>query len=39
MQGLVSALTRAVADFSAGARQSDDITLLALRYMGPSGVR
>jgi sigma-B regulation protein RsbU (phosphoserine phosphatase) len=39
MQELVSALTRAVADFSAGARQSDDITLLALRYMGPSGVR
>lgn len=37
MQGLVSVLTDAVASFSAGAKQSDDITLLALRYMGPTG--
>lgn len=37
MRGLVRALTNAVADFSSGAKQSDDITLLALHYMGPSG--
>ena len=36
MRGLVHALTGAVADFSFGAKQSDDITLLALRYLGPS---
>ena len=36
MPGLVNAVASAVADFSAGAKQSDDITLLALRYRGPS---
>lgn len=37
MQGLVGALAGAVADFSRGARQSDDITILASRYLGPPG--
>jgi sigma-B regulation protein RsbU (phosphoserine phosphatase) len=40
MQGLVGALAGAVADFSLGARQSDDITILAARYLGaPENVR
>lgn len=34
MDGLVARLSRAVADFAAGAEQSDDITVLALRYLG-----
>ncbi|MCB0210223.1 MAG: SpoIIE family protein phosphatase [Anaerolineae bacterium] len=34
MTGLVKALQDAVTDFSAGAPQSDDITMLALRYQG-----
>lgn len=34
-EGLVAALTRAVVAFSGEADQSDDITILALRYMGP----
>lgn len=37
MQALVKALTDAVVDFSSGAKQSDDMTVLALRYLGPSG--
>ncbi|MCB0193329.1 MAG: SpoIIE family protein phosphatase [Anaerolineae bacterium] len=34
MTSMVEALKTAVTDFSAGAPQSDDITLLALRYQG-----
>lgn len=34
MDGLVARLSRAVADFAAGSEQSDDITVLALRYLG-----
>ena len=34
-RGLVDALAAAVAKFSGAADQSDDITILALRYLGP----
>ncbi len=34
MDGLVAALARAVTEFSDGVEQSDDITILALRYLG-----
>ncbi len=34
MQGLVIRLTQGVTDFAAGAEQSDDITILGLRYLG-----
>lgn len=35
MGGLVRALAEGVGEFSRGAEQSDDITILALRYLGP----
>ena len=35
--GLVKGMTEELARFTAGAEQSDDITMLALRYFGPSG--
>lgn len=35
MEGLVATLTGAVAEFSRAVEQSDDITILALRYLGP----
>ncbi|MBP2665256.1 MAG: hypothetical protein H6Q76_236 [Firmicutes bacterium] len=35
--GLVEGMTEELARFTAGAEQSDDITMLALRYFGPSG--
>lgn len=34
MDGLVARLSQAVSDFAAGSEQSDDITVLALRYLG-----
>lgn len=34
MNGLVARLSQAVSDFAAGAEQSDDITVLTLRYLG-----
>jgi phosphoserine phosphatase RsbU/P len=35
MDNLVARLAGAVAEFSSGSEQSDDITILALRYLGP----
>ncbi len=34
--GLVNGMTEELARFTAGAEQSDDITMLALRYFGPN---
>lgn len=36
MTALVTTLAAAVEEFSSGAEQSDDITILALHYLGPN---
>lgn len=33
---LITAVSASVTDWAAGAEQSDDITMLAVRYLGPA---